>query len=78
MSSIVRLIFKIQEEGEAILKAIPKQLEAVNQAIQHTNVAPLNQVSTAIQNIDFHACQFHLHNAARAYVQVSHFGITHL
>lgn len=52
MSSIVRLIFKIQEEGEAILKAIPKQLEAVNQAIQHTNVAPLNQVSTAIQNID--------------------------
>ena len=52
MSSIVRLIFKIQEEGEAILRNIPKQLEAVNQAIQHTNVAPLNQVSTAIQNID--------------------------
>lgn len=52
MSSIVRLVFKIQEEGEAILKAIPKQLEAVNQAIQKTNVAPLDQVAKSIKSID--------------------------
>lgn len=52
MAQVVRIIFKLQQEGEKLLKSIPEGLQNVNKAIKQTSAIPLEAVSNAIKRID--------------------------